>query len=141
MKSGILLRSSSCPGSSRASTSLLTEAKKTWMPGTRPGMTKNQRPAAALRSAEDGLESVKKTEQVAGVGRPIQVGCCRPGGDICRTRVTLRSVDMAPAHFNSNSTSTRHRLARLCLARLGYVIDDGPRDEAPGDADCGGARP
>src|SRR5258708_6748161 len=31
---------------------------------------------------------------------------------------------------NSDPTSTRP----------GYVIDDGPRNEAPGDADCGGAR-
>src|SRR6202022_997326 len=52
------------------------------------------------------------------------------GSDICRTRVNPSSVDAAPAHFNSDPISIRP----------GYVIDDGPRNEAPGDADCGVAR-
>src|SRR5450755_3837444 len=89
--------------------------------------------------APDGLESVKKTPQVA----PVVMGppACRQSpirtvisAEIGPTRVWLM---YNPPRFNNDSTTS---------TRPGYVIDDGPRNEAPGDADCrasrrGGARP
>jgi hypothetical protein len=35
-----VVKDASCPGSSRASTSLIDERKKTWMAGTSPAMTR-----------------------------------------------------------------------------------------------------
>src|ERR1700682_1393560 len=81
----------------------------------------------------DGLESVKKTPQVASVvmGPPA----CRRSpirtvisAEIGPTRVWLM---YNPPHFNRDSTTS---------TRPGYVIDDGPRNEAPGDADCRASR-
>src|SRR4029077_7696908 len=60
-----------------------------------------------LPPGQDGLESVKKTLQVAWVG----------------TGLPARRPPMQPRP----KTSTQP----------GYVIDDGPRNETPGDADCG----
>ena len=59
---------------------------------------------------QDGLESVKKTLQVVWVGTGL------------------------PLHRLPCSTKT------TTSTRPGYVIDDGPRNEAPGDADCGVSR-
>src|SRR6188472_3205951 len=69
-----------------------------------------------------GLESVKKTNQIAGVGPPPGSLLQRPDG------------------------STRHQLNRfrvqrdLNSTRLGYVIDGGPGNEAPRHAPCGAVR-
>src|ERR1700722_11321807 len=77
-------------------------------------------------SARTGLESVKKTHQVAAVGTAIQVGACRPG----QSRLPNSGKPEFGGHparpFNSDpATSTRS----------GYVIDHGPRNETPGAAD------
>src|SRR5580698_8500330 len=76
-------------------------------------------PTGSVGWRPDGLESVKKTDQVAahGVNPPV------------------RAVRRPPL-FTERPTIPR----RLGLASSGYVIDDGPRNEAPGDAGCGVSR-
>src|SRR5712675_3247664 len=68
--------------------------------------------------------------EVAGLGCEICRSC-----DICRTWVNPGSVGAQPAPFQPrpddiNPTSTRP----------GHVIDDDPRNEAPGDAGCRASR-
>jgi hypothetical protein len=53
-----------------------------------------------VRNRLDGLESVKKTHQVAQVGMdPSKSAVADLGSDICRIRVNPRSVDAPPAPF------------------------------------------
>src|SRR3982075_164955 len=68
-----------------------------------------------VRNAQDGLESVKKTNQVAGVARQAPARCFSPATPTAARR------DFKGRGFN----------------RPGYLIDDGPRNEAPGDAGGG----
>src|SRR5258705_6480319 len=79
------------------------------------------------------LESVKKTHQVARVGMgPHPSRRCRLGQrylpNFGQARVWLMS---RVPQFNGDPTAI--------LARLGFVTDHGPSNEAPGDADCGPA--
>src|ERR1700716_2264518 len=99
-----------------------------------PGIIRRNRRKASIigllhrSGTPDGLESAKKTPQVApvGVGPPA----CRLSpirtvifAEIGQTPIWLM---YNPPHCNRDSTPTQP----------GYVIDDGPRNEAPGDADC-----
>src|ERR1700686_351653 len=84
------------------------QARKAWMggggAGSNPGHDEKPSPSARAHTPQttpSGLERVKKTAQVAAVGKGAAL----------------------PAPFNSRHDKTRS----------GYVIDDGPRDEALGD--------
>jgi hypothetical protein len=68
-------------------------------------MTKNSKAGEGGLERQGGLESVKKTEQVADVGRgAIRVGGGRPGvGYFCRTRVTPKSGWRRPAFIQQRS--------------------------------------
>src|SRR5438045_1382963 len=85
-------------------------------------MTAPARPTSGSQPAGrggSGLESVKKTQQVAAPprkGLPTRPPSTRP-------------------RFNQNVFQ-----ADLDLSRPGYVSDDGPRNKTPGHAACGVAR-
>src|SRR5215213_2266853 len=78
-------------------------------PALRADVSPRAGPGDSSNRAASGLESVKKTDQVAGVGQ-------LPG-----------SIRQRPDGISPTSV----------LTTLGYVIDDGPGNEAPRDAGCG----
>ena len=92
----------------------------------RPAVHLAPREAVAEGAPRNGLESVKKTHQVAGGWHGLSF----------------------PARLFSSGPTTSSRLGfnetlaltGRGLTRPGYVIDDGPRNEAPRDADCGVSR-
>src|ERR1700704_6473427 len=82
------------------------------------------------------LKASRKPLKLRKLGRgPSKSEVAGLGCDICRTRVNPGSVDPQRAPFQQrpddiNPTSTRP----------GHVIDDDPRNEAPGDAGCRASR-
>ena len=85
----------SCPRLSRASTSLLLQGRKTWMPGTRPGMTAKRQYANATHHPASAIQH----SLMAGLVPAIQI-----------TGFTFQT-----ANQTANQTPMRHH--PYCLAR------------------------
>src|ERR1700709_2119770 len=101
-------------------------------------MTPGFAPAEAVWNVKMALKASRKPIKLRGLAwAPSWPAAADPGNEIGRLRITSNSVGALPAFCST----VRRCPPRPGLTRLGYVIDDGPRNEAPRDANCGVSRP